>query len=539
MFLGPKWVLLGLVTAAVAFAALPATALADFTASLSLDQTAGTTAGSSPAIGFDAKFASTTRDTVKSTTITLPPGLLTNESIAGGACLLSGTPNPVCQFGTGTLSLAGGSSQSVSVDLVKPPNPADIGGLAFVSGTAPLTTSDVTLGASGGVTVVSNLAAGITETDFSFTDLRLPSSCPSPAATVTMTAVSQAGVSAAATAPLNVTGCGGQTYQPALSASITKDAHDAGGELVLGITQGATEAASKTITLGLGSSVTPNVGADLGCLSGTACTIGTATATSPLLPSAALASGTVTLGGSVNTPTIAVSFPAPFAMTLDGAVNLATNSVTFSNVPDLPLTSLTLTVTGPSGQKAFNITSCAPATVTGSFTGQGNQSSNSSAAIKFSNCPNAPKASGSSSGLATGHPSLRVKVSHSSGGANIASLAVGLPSGLSFARSAISTHKTCTTTKGKKKCTTTTLIKGLGVSGGNVKSVALKGGKLVITLKKAVGSVTVSLSGPVLSESKVLQTKVKKHKGKTVTVTLKVTDAKHTTTSVPVELEAH
>ena len=139
--------------------------------------------------------------------------------------------------------------------------------------------------------------------------------------------------------------------------------------------------------------------------------------------------------------------------------------------------------------------------MTGSFTGQGNQSATSIAAIKFSNCPT-PKASGSSSGLATGHPSLKVKVSHSSGGANIASLAVGLPSGLSFAKSAISTKKTCTTSKGKKKCTTTTLIKGLGVSGGSVKSVALKGGKLVITLKKAAGSVTVSLSGPVLSESR-------------------------------------
>ncbi|MGA8339859.1 MAG: hypothetical protein WB761_34315, partial [Solirubrobacteraceae bacterium] len=111
--------------------------------------------------------------------------------------------------------------------------------------------------------------------------------------------------------------------------------------------------------------------------------------------------------------------------------------------------------------------------------------------------------------------------------------------GLSFARSAISTKKTCTTSKGKKKCTTTTLIKGLGVSGASVKSVALKGGKLVITLKKAVGSVTVSLSGPVLSESKALQTSVKKHKTKTVKVTLKVTDAKHTTTSVPVTIKAH
>ena len=61
----------------------------------------------------------------------------------------------------------------------------------------------------------------------------------------------------------------------------------------------------------------------------------------------------------------------------------------------------------------------------------------------------------------------------------------------------------------------------------------------MITLKKAVGSVTVSLSGPVLSESKALQTKVKKHKTKTVIVTLKVTDATHTTSSVQAKITAH
>jgi len=94
------------------------------------------------------------------------------------------------------------------------------------------------------------------------------------------------------------------------------------------------------------------------------------------------------------------------------------------------------------------------------------------------------------------------------------------------------------TKKGKKQCTTITQIKGLGVSGVSVKSVALKGGQLIITLKKAAGSVTATLSGPVLTETKSLQTGVKKHKVKSLTVTLKVTDAKHTSTSVPLKLKA-
>ena len=64
-------------------------------------------------------------------------------------------------------------------------------------------------------------------------------------------------------------------------------------------------------------------------------------------------------------------------------------------------------------------------------------------------------------------------------------MALGVPSGLKFSSSAIVKHKTCTTKQGKKKCTTTTLIKGLGIVGGKAKTVAIKGGKLVITLKKA------------------------------------------------------
>ena len=61
----------------------------------------------------------------------------------------------------------------------------------------------------------------------------------------------------------------------------------------------------------------------------------------------------------------------------------------------------------------------------------------------------------------------------------------------------------------------------------------------MITLKKAAGTVTMSLSGPVLTETKSLQTSVKKHKVKKLKVTLKVTDAKKTSDPVPLKLAAH
>jgi hypothetical protein len=526
--------LVGLATTA-AVLALPAVASAAVTPALTVTPST-TTAGTSPAtVNFDATFSGGSPNDVS---FALPSGLLANANQAGGACLISSTPTAACQVGSGTATEAG-TPLPVSLYLVTAPKAGDVAGLALVQGSTTQTTADVTVRSTdGGLNIAfSNLAAAtLTELKVSFTTLRLPSSCPSPAANVTLTADGTS-----ATAPLNVTNCSGLGYAPSLSATVTKDTKDQGGELVLGITQAATEAASKTITLGLGKAVTPNVGADVPCLtgSGTGCTIGTAAATSPLVPSIALANGTVTLSGTATTPTIAITFPAPFALTINGTVNLATNSVTFSGVPDVPLTSLTLTVTGPAGQKAFNVASCAPNNVTGSFTGQGGQAATSTAGIKFVNCASKPTASGSFSGLAGGHPKLRLKATHGNGAANIASVAVGLPSGLKFSRSAFVTHKTCVTKKGKKKCTTITQIKGLGVSGGSVKSVALSGGKLVITLKKAAGSVTMNLSGPVLTETKSLQSGVKTHKVKKLTVTLKVTDAKRTVTSVPLKLTAH
>ena len=131
-------------------------------------------------------------------------------------------------------------------------------------------------------------------------------------------------------------------------------------------------------------------------------------------------------------------------------------------------------------------------------------------------------------------------VTHGKGAANVSSVSIGLPGGLKFSPDGIVMTKTCTTQGGNKKCTTTTLTKGLGIKGATAKSVALKGGKLEIVLKKAVGKVTITLSGPVLTESASLQTKVKKHKVKTpLTVSLNVTDAKGTSTPVPLKAKAH
>ncbi|MBV9416277.1 MAG: hypothetical protein JO363_14950, partial [Solirubrobacterales bacterium] len=83
----PRRALVGLVAAAAALVALPAAASAAITPTLKLSQS-GTTAGTNPTIGFDATFAGGTPSNV---TLALPPGLLANENINGGACLVSKT----------------------------------------------------------------------------------------------------------------------------------------------------------------------------------------------------------------------------------------------------------------------------------------------------------------------------------------------------------------------------------------------------------------------------------------------------------------
>ena len=73
-------VLLGVLAVAVSAAAAPG-AWASTVPSLTLDQSAGTAAGSFANLGMDLKFSSSAGDSPKDLTINLPPGLLADASI--------------------------------------------------------------------------------------------------------------------------------------------------------------------------------------------------------------------------------------------------------------------------------------------------------------------------------------------------------------------------------------------------------------------------------------------------------------------------
>src|SRR5580692_3669037 len=70
-------------------------ASASISPSVTLDQGAGTTAGTTVALGMDVKFNPASGDSPKDLTVSLPPGLLSNASIDGGDCLTMHPTAPV------------------------------------------------------------------------------------------------------------------------------------------------------------------------------------------------------------------------------------------------------------------------------------------------------------------------------------------------------------------------------------------------------------------------------------------------------------
>jgi hypothetical protein len=230
---------------------------------------------------------------------------------------------------------------------------------------------------------------------------------------------------------------------------------------------------------------------------------------------------------------LSIRFPSPLAINLNGVINLSTNAVQFANIPDLPVSDLLVTLNGGPESAFTAICAQTSGTLAVAAVGQNGATANPSSTLNVTGCPaigpgptaGKPTFSAVSlSGMPSGHPKLHFKVTHGSNAPNIKSVAVTAPGGLSF-----HTSKVC---KGKgkhKKCKIS--VKGLSVSGGTIKTVKASGGHLTITLKRAASSVTVTVKGPGLKETKGLTKKVKKHKVKKETVTLKATDAKGASTS--------
>ncbi len=383
-----------------------------------------TTAGSTQPLGMDLTFAPSGGDSVKDLTLALPPGLLADASIDGGKCLRTSKPIAACQVGSGTVTATENVLLPVPLTLpatfvlVRPPHGHDLAGLALLV-TNPLT-GPAQLGSAGEITVrhskdragvgvniafakIPNtfpVALGISvpisvdNIHSTFAGLRLPTSCPSTPAPLSVTADSYNDPTPlTASAPVHVTGCSKLPYAPVLGVSAVKDKSDSGVQVVTDVTQTADQATSRTVALTLPPKVLqPNLAAVL--QAGLVCTtpvlakcktIGSASATSPLYPTPLIGKDylTATFAGIA----VTIAFPSPFALTLNGAANLGNNTTTFNNVPDIPLTDLKVSLNG--GPAAVYATTCATPSgnAIGKFTAQdGSPTVSSSAHFTVSGC---------------------------------------------------------------------------------------------------------------------------------------------------------
>ncbi len=494
----------------------------------------GTQAGSSPDFAVAARFSTSSGDALKDALISLPPGVLVNPraaTVCPASNFQAGTCPSSSRIGDGTVNateLSVGTVQlPVGLYLIAPQGSelARIGLVAtsagspvihvaapitFRSGSNPglnvyLTAIPNQIGALPGHVDALNLRLFGTASGGLFT--HLPTSCGSAQTLLTIDSYQVAPTAATAASSFAPVGCGSLSFQPQLALSASVDPGDNGVGLRASISQAPGEASTSSIALFLPSGLAPNRSAlSSGCPASalsTCPTVGTATATTPLLASPVTARLVLAAGGALY-----ALFPPPLAVTLPGTASISGNALqlTFSGLPDIPFTSLQFDLNGgPGSLVVVGDGLCAgPLTVGGQFAAQSGATLPVNTGLGLSGCRNfgpgfrRPSASGASfSGLASGRPKLHFQAT------NVTTMSIALPRGLSFSRPF----------RGR----------GLSLFGAKLKNMRLSHGRLLITLRSQASRVGVTITAPLLKESAGLARRVKSRQAKFGVVSLKLT----------------
>lgn len=458
-----------------------------------------------------------------SETVTLSPGVLASLAAAPNCLKGSAQHTAACQIGTGSATTTVGLPLSITAYLAPPPNGStDVAGIDLVTNAPGNPTThaavDLVQTASGNVSSVikadlSSLGSvgqfvssigltinGTLANGQPFT--RMPTNCSPGPSSVTVGYANGSKETTSASPDFAITGCSSLPYAPVLTASVVKDARDAGVQVVTTVTQAANEAAGagQVLTLPF-PALAPNQGSL--SVQNTGIAVGTAVATSPLIPAPLVGQAFLT-GSGPFTPTLTLQFPAPNKLTLTGTVSLNNHSVTFSGLPDVPQTSLVVTLFG--GAHALQSATCGPprGILRATFTGQNGSIVTDRVPVTVSGCPSAPSISRTSfSGLTSGKPTLQFRLARGSDAPNLKSFVVALPRGVSF---------------NSKK-----LGRGVSVTGAHTQK--LVGGQLSVTLKQAAAAVSVTIKGPALVETKKLAKQLRTHAIGRQSARITVTDA--------------
>jgi hypothetical protein len=561
----------------------PALATATITPTLSATPSSHA-AGSSVSLSTDIKFAPSSSDSPKDLTLSLPPGLLSNAAIDGGACLKATGPIPACDVGKGTATATATvvvpvkMNVSLTFYLVAPPKPGDLAGLDIEAGSpvnGPLgSPGEVSIRpADAGVDVafknIPNTATvmgltvktSVSELQTTLTGVRMPTSCPAKAAAITVTADSYNDASKKSTgAPLSVTGCNSLPFTPKFAVTAARDSADSGVALTTDITQPASpaQATDRAAVLTLPTTVfSPNVVAVLSggilcpSVSSSCKAIGSASSTSPLYPRAL--TGTAYLIGSLSDITnikLALVFPPPFALTLLGAVNTSQGTTTFTGLPDLPLTDLKVSLFG--GPNSVFTATCNPASGTASSTlttQNGDRTSTVAAPFTVSGCPAGGGGTGGGGtgggGTGGGGTGGGGTGGGGTGGGGSPAPVPGRPHTSAdtltrFAHGHPVLRFTAAAGKNAPKLRAVTIVvpKGLGlararrhhkgtsvsVTGAKVKSVRFSHGRIIITLRRPAAHFTVTVRG--LSVTRTFARAVNHHRVKRRAIALITIDAR-------------
>lgn len=462
--------------------------------------------GSFPAGGDPSYTTLTTLDSSAGSpgkvAITLAPGVL--ASLAANPSCLKGSPQhtSACQIGQGSAStvLPLLSLIQLTAYLVPPTSSTDAAGIDLVTsapGVSP-THVEVALVQTSSGNVASRLsfdlsglgAVGQALTSMSLTVngtldgkpfTRMPSNCSPGHSTLAITYSNGQTETSTASPDFTPTGCSSLPFNPTLGATAIKDPGDSGVKVITTQSQTANEAAGLSTALQL---PWPTLASNTAALSiqNTSTPVGTAVATSPLQP--APLAGIAYLTGGAFTPTLTLRFPPPVALTLVGSVNLGTHTVTFSNLPDVPQTSLVVTLYG--GPQAAEATACKPPSglAHATFVGQNGKTVTASQPLTVSGCPAVPSISGAKlTGLTRGRPSLDFKLTRGSNESGLRSITIGLPRGLRFNAKRLAHY----------------------VSVSKPHALYLRGGRLVVTLRRSASRVTVRIRVPGLIEGMALR----------------------------------
>jgi hypothetical protein len=441
--------------------------------------------------------------------IATAPGVLASLN-ANPTCVKTLQYTSACQIGSGSAGPMPGVGASLTAYLVPPPNPrTDAAGIDLMTGVPGQAPTHVAVQLvqtpSGNVQSVLNFnLAGLGPLAGALTNMsttvngtlggkpftRMPSNCNvTTHSTLTVTYADGTTETSTASPDFIPTGCASLPFNPQVTGSLIKDAHDNGVAVVTNQTQGLGESAGLSTTLEL---PWPAVIANTAALplQNTSTPIGTAVATSPLQPVPLTGLAYLT-GPSPFTATLTLKFPPPVALTLVGNVDLNAHTVTFPALPDVPQTGLVVTLFG--GPKAAEAATCAPpgGILRASNTGQNGKVVTESFPISVQGCPTVPKLSGVSfAGLANRKPALRFNVTRGTDAPNVKSVSFSLPHGLSFVAKR--------------------LAKSVSTSAPH--TLRLSGGLLTITFTRPAASVSVKLGSAGMLESKQLQQQVRTHR---------------------------